>query len=127
MEPICLPDFPDDTDIRINHGLPLVPKGKYSYAINPRYFAAKVIKQHGLIFFGRNGWFEWTLDGWLPARPCVIKSRISDLLQDEVRANCKSEKPKLLSLKRPTPSIPAYDMVNTRNIKDIIETMKYMP
>ena len=119
MEPICLPDFPDDTDIRINHGLPLVLKGKYSYAINPRYFAAKLIKQHGLIYFRKGGFFEWTDDGWIPALEQNIKYWISDMVQDEVRGYGNTNN-------RPEPSMPAYDLVNTRNIKEILETMKYM-
>ena len=114
-----LPDFPDDTDIRINHGLPLVPKGKYSYAINPRYFAAKLIKQHGLIYFRKGGFFEWTADGWIPALEQNIKYWISDMVQDEVRGYGNTNN-------RPGPSVPAYDLVNTRNIKEILKTMEYM-
>jgi len=119
-------DFPDDADIIVENGPPLIPKGKCSYAINPRYFAAKVIRQHGLIFFGRSGWFEWTLDGWLPARPCVIKSRIGDLLLDEVRAYSSSKKSAFSLLKTKAPSTPAYDLVNTRSINEIMQMLAIM-
>ena len=126
MEPICLPDFPDDTDIRVKNGPPIVPKGKYSCAINSRYFAAKAIKQHGLAFFKKEGFFEWTGDGWSFIRECDIHARISDLLDAEVRAYNNMKEPAPKSSNRAEPFVPAYDMVNTRNIKEILKTMEYM-
>ena len=119
-------DFPDDADVIGDNGDPFTPKGKNGQAIGPRYFAARIVKKYGLIHFGRDGWFEWSQDGWLPARPCVIKSRIGDLLLDEVRAYNNSKKSAFSLLKSKTPSIPAYDLVNTRSINEIMGMIAIM-
>lgn len=119
-------DFPDDADVIGENGDAFIPKGKNSIEINPRYFAAKIVKRYGLIHFSRDGWFEWTPDGWNPARPCVIKSRIGDLLLDEVRAYNNLRKNTLSLLKPKVPSTPAYDLVNTRSINEIMRMVAIM-
>ncbi len=119
-------DFPNDADVIGENGDAFIPKGKNSIEINPRYFAAKILKKHGLIHFGRDGWYEWTTEGWIPARPCVIKSRIGDLLLDEVRAYYNSKKSTFLLLKPKAPSTPAYDLVNTRSINEIMGMIAIM-
>ena len=120
------PNFPDDADIIGDNGEAFTPKGKNGQAIGPRYFAAKILKKHGLIHFSRDGWFEWTPDGWLPARPCVIKSRIGDLLLDEVRAYSHSKKSAFSLLKPKATSTPAYDLVNTKSINEIMGMIAIM-
>lgn len=120
------PNFPDDADIIGDNGEAFIPKGKNGQAIGPRYFAAKILKKNGLIHFGRDGWYEWTPEGWLPARPCVIKSRIGDLLLDEVRAYNHSKKSAFPLLKPKAPSTPAYDLVSTRSINEIMGMLAIM-
>lgn len=120
------PNFPDDADIIGANGEAFTPKGKSGQAICPRYFAAKILKKYGLIHFSRDGWFKWTQDGWHPARPCVIKSRIGDLLLDEVRAYNNSKKSAFSLLKPKAPSTPAYDLVTTRSINEIMGMLAIM-
>ena len=119
-------DFPDDADVIGDNGDPFIPKGKKGQAIGPRYFAARIVKKHGLIHFSRDGWYEWAQDGWLPARPCVIKSWIGDLLLDEVRAYNNSKRSAFSLLKTKAPSTPAYDLVNTRSINEIMGMIAIM-
>ena len=123
---MTLPDFLEDADIIGENGLGLVPKGKNGQAIAPRYFAAKGIKQYGLIFFEKNGFFAWTGDGWVPVSEYILQSKISDLILDELRAYRSSQKSLFQTIRPKGPSIPAYDLVNTRNIIEIQNTMKYM-
>ena len=120
------PNFPDDADVIGDNGDPFIPKGKKGQAIGPRYFAARIVKKHGLIHFSRDGWYEWAQDGWLPARPCVIKSWIGDLLLDEVRAYNNSKRSAFSLLKTKAPSTPAYDLVNTRSINEIMGMIAIM-
>ena len=131
--------FPDNADIIGDNGDALIPKGKNAIEINPRYFAAKMIKIYNLIFIKETGWNEWSPVGWGPVSEYILQSRIADLLQDEIRANFKSQKKSPLLPQRPlaifngvplspgaAPSTPAYDLINTRNIVEILRTMKYM-
>lgn len=133
-------DFPDDADVIGENGDAFIPKGKNSLEINPRYFAAKMIKSHNLIVLKNAGWYEWTPDGWVPVRECTLQSRIADLLQDELRATFRTQQRAAQHLHSPAanfngtpiflgsapPSSPAYDLINTRNIVEILRTMKYM-
>ena len=118
-------EFPEDAEITGKYGPPIIPKGKTGLAINPRYFAARVIGQQGLVFFNDGGWYEWSADRWMPRRECELWSRISDVLDQEVRAYSTSPKP-TFTLKLPKPTVPAFDLVNTSNINEIMRTMKYM-
>ena len=132
--------FPEDADLRGQYGDPLVPKGKNSIEINPRYFAAKIVKRYGLIHFSRGGWFEWSPNGWVPVRESPLQSRIADLLQEELRATFRTQQRAAQHSHSPAatfngapiflgsapPSSPAYDLINTRNIVEILRTMKYM-
>ena len=104
-----------DADIVTANGDAFRIKGKGSLEVNPGYFAAKIVKKYGLVFFRANGWFEWTKDGWTPARRCIIQSRIRDLLKNKVENYCNS--------KSQTPIKPAYELVNTGNINEILRMM----
>ena len=104
-----------DADIVTANGDAFRIKGKGSLEVNPGYFVAKIVKKYGLVFFRANGWFEWTKDGWTPARRCIIQSRIRDLLKNKVENCCNS--------KSQTPIKPAYELVNTGNINEILRMM----
>ena len=86
MEPICLPDFPDDTDIRIAHGDPFVFNGPHSVAINTEFFAAKMAREIHLAYFDKDGeWFECQDGCWVPVAERNLKERIRSTLKDEMR------------------------------------------
>lgn len=131
-------DFLESAGLRGQYGDPIILKGKISIEINPRYFAAKMIKSHNLIFFKNPGWHEWSSDGWVPVRECILQSRIADLLQEELRATFRLQKKAAQYSNRPVanfggvsigeagPSAPAYDLINTRTIGEILRTMRYM-
>lgn len=86
MEPICLPDFPDDTDIRIAHGDPFVFNGPHSVAINSEFFAAKMAREIHLAYFDKDGeWFECQDGCWVPVAELNLKERIRSTLKDEMR------------------------------------------
>ena len=86
MEPICLPDFPDDTDIRIEHGDPFVFYGPHSVAINSEFFAAKMASELQLAYFDKDGeWFENQGGCWVPVAERNLKERIRSTLKDEMR------------------------------------------
>lgn len=116
-------NFPEDADIIGENGNGFTLKGKNHIEINPRYFAAKLLKRYRLIFFTRDGWYEWSTAGWVPARKCVIKSRISDLLLEEVRAYSNTKKNLLPLPKSKGASEPAYDLVSTRSINEIMSML----
>ena len=118
-------DFPDDAEIVGEYGQAIIPKGKTGLAINPRYFAARVVERYGLVFFKTNGWYVWSEDGRKPCRECILRSRISKLLDEEVRAYSTSAK-QSFTQKTPMPTVPAFDLVNTGNINEVMRTMKYM-
>ena len=88
MEPIRLPDFPDDTDIRIAHGDPFVFNGPHSVAINSEFFAAKMAREIHLAYFDKDGeWFECQDGCWVPVAERNLKERIRVTLTDEMRRN----------------------------------------
>ena len=120
------PNFPDDADIIGENGDAFIPKGKNGQAIGPRYFAAKCIKKDGLIFFEKKGFFAWADGGWVPVSDYILQSKISDLILNEVRAYSSSQKSLFQTIRPKGPSIPAYDLANTKNIIEIQKTMKYM-
>ena len=97
-------------------------KGKGSLEVNPGYFSSKCVKKHGLVFFKGNGWFEWTKDGWAPLRKSILQSRIRDLLKNKVESYCNSAEMNAKS-KSQTPFMPAYELVNTGNINEILRMM----
>ena len=131
-------DFLEDAGLRGQFGPPVIPKGKNAIGINPRFFAAKMIKSHNLIVFENADWYEWHPDRWVPVRECILQSRIADLLQDELRAFFRSQQKAAQHSHRPVanfggvtigeagPSAPAYDLISTRNIEEILCTMRYM-
>ena len=92
--------------------------GKNRLEVNPGYFAAKIVKKYGLVFFRANGWFEWTKDGWTPARRCILQSRIRDLLKEKVRSFHMPS-----ASKSQSSVMPAYELVNTGNINEILRMM----
>jgi phage/plasmid-associated DNA primase len=86
MEPICLPDFPDDTDIRIAHGAPFIFHGPHSVAINTEFFAAKMAKELHLAYFDKdNEWFENQDGCWVPVAERKLKEMIRATLNEEIR------------------------------------------
>lgn len=85
MEPICLPDFPDDTDIRVVHGNPFVFRGPYSVEINSEFFAAKMSKSRDLLYLSEDGWFERKNGIWFPILQETVEERIRTVLKDEMR------------------------------------------
>jgi len=88
MEPICLPDFPDDTDLRIKHGDPFIFHGPHSVAINSEFFAAKMASELRLAYFDKDGeWFECQDGCWVPVAERNLKERIRVTLTDEMRRN----------------------------------------
>ena len=91
-------------------------KGKGSLEVNPGYFASKIAKKYGLVFFRANGWFEWTKEGWAPLRRSILQSRIRDLLKNKVESYCNSAK---LNSKSKSQT-PAYELVNTGTINEIL-------
>lgn len=92
--------------------------GKNSLEVNPGYFATKFVKKHGLVFFKGEGWFEWTKEGWAPLRKSILQSRIRDLLKEKV---CSFRMPG--ASKSQTTIMPAYELVNTGNINEILRLM----
>ena len=104
-----------DADIVTANGDAFRIKGKGSLEVNPGYFAAKIVKKYGLVFFRANGWFEWTKDGWTPARRCIIQSRIRDLLKKKVSSFRMPS-----SSKSQAPTMSAFEQVNTGNINEIL-------
>ena len=107
-----------DADIVVDDDLAFRIKGKSSLEVNPGYYASKIAKKYGLVFFRANGWFEWTKEGWAPARRCIIQSRIRDLLKEKVRGF------RMVSAsKSQAPIMPAYELVNTGNINEILRMM----
>ena len=88
MESIRLPDFPDNTDIRIVHGNPFVFRGPHSVAINTEFFAAKMASELRLAYFDKDGeWFENLGGSWVPVAERNLKERIRVTLTDEMRRN----------------------------------------
>ena len=86
MEPICLPDFPDDTDIRIAHGDPFIFYGPHSVGINSEFFAAKMASELNLAYFDKDGeWFEKLGGSWVPVAERNLKERIRSRLKEEMR------------------------------------------
>ena len=117
-------DFPDDADIIIDNGPAIIQKGKNRLEVNPCFFAAKMKKLFNLIYFRSNGWFEWADNGWEPVRKCTLQGRIRDLLKDEVRNAGKKQKSLIPLLKNASYSTdPAYDLVNTGNINEILRLL----
>jgi len=77
MEPIRLPDFPDDTDIRIAHGAPFIFHGPHSVSINTEFFAAKMAKELHLAYFDKDEeWFENRDGCWVPVAERKLKEMI---------------------------------------------------
>ena len=86
MEPIRLPDFPDDTDIRIAHGAPFIFHGPHSVSINTEFFAAKMAKELHLAYFDKdNEWFENRDGCWVPVAERKLKEMIRATLNEEIR------------------------------------------
>ena len=112
----------NDADTANNNEHAFRLKGKNSLEVNPGYFASKLVKKHGLIFFNDDGWCEWTKDGWAPLRKSILQSRIRDLLKKKVESYCNSAKLDSKS-KSQTPIMPAYELVNTGNINEIMRLM----
>ena len=108
----------NESDIHTNNEYAFRLKGKNSLEVNPGYFAAKIVKRHGLIYFRGNGWFEWTKEGWAPLRKSILQSCIRDLLKEKVRSFRMPS-----TSKSQTPVMPAYELVNTGNINEIIRMM----
>ncbi len=107
--------FQDDADIIKKYGEALVPKGKNRLEINLQYFAGMMSKLYNVIFFTDVGWFEWTDGQWVKVRKCELQKRISTLLQGAIQAYPQPE----------DSSRPAFDLVNTSNIREILDTMEY--
>ena len=107
-----------DADIVTANGEAFRIKGKGSLEVNPGYFASKFVKKQGLVFFRGDGWFEWTKDGWAPLRKSILQSRIRDLLKKEVRSFRMPS-----ASKSQTPVMPAYELVNTGTINEILRLM----
>lgn len=109
----------DEADITDNNnGYAFRFKGKNSLEVNPGYFASKFVKKHGLIFFKGEGWYEWTKEGWAPLRKSILQSRIRDLLKEKVRSFRMPS-----ASKSKIPNMPAYELVNTGNINEILRMM----
>jgi phage/plasmid-associated DNA primase len=86
MEPIRLPDFPDDTDIRIAHGAPFIFHGPHSVSINTEFFAAKMAKELHLAYFDKDEeWFENRDGCWVPVAERKLKEMIRATLNEEIR------------------------------------------
>ena len=83
-----LPDFPDDTDIRIDHGDPFIFHGPHSVGINSEFFAAKMASELHLAYFDKDvEWFENQGGCWVPVAERNLKERIRATLTDEMRRN----------------------------------------
>ena len=108
----------NEADIVGNNEYAFRVKGKGNLEVNPGYFASKFVKKHGLVFFRGDGWFEWTKDGWAPLRKSILQSRIRDLLKKEVRSFRMPS-----ASKSQTPVMPAYELVNTGNINEILRML----
>ena len=108
----------DETDIHSNTEHAFRLKGKNSLEINPGYFASKFVKKHGLAYFKDGGWYEWATDGWAPLRKSILQSRIRDLLKKKVSSFRMPG-----SSKSQAPIMPAYELVNTGNINEILRLM----
>ena len=81
-----LPDFPDDTDIRIAHGAPFIFHGPHSVSINTEFFAAKMAKELHLAYFDKdNEWFENRDGCWVPVVERKLKEMIRATLNEEIR------------------------------------------
>ena len=107
-----------DADIVTANGEAFRIKGKGSLEVNPGYFASKFVKKQGLVFFRGDGWFEWTKDGWASLRKSILQSRIRDLLKEKVRSFRMPS-----ASKSQTPIMPAYELVNTGTINEILRMM----
>jgi len=107
-----------DADIVVDDDHAFRIKGKSSLEVNPGYFATKIVKKYGLVFFKDDGWFEWTKDNWAPARKCILQARIRDLLKEEVSSFRMPS-----SSKSQAPTMPAYEQVNTGIINEILRMM----
>jgi len=108
----------DKTDIHTNTEHAFRLKGKNSLEVNPGYFASKFVKKNGLVFFKGDGWFEWTKDGWAPLRKSILQLRIRDLLKKKVSSFRMPS-----SSKSQAPIMPAYELVNTGIINEILRLM----
>ena len=108
----------DEADILPNNGYAFRLKGKNSLEVNPGYFASKFVKKHGLAYFKDGGWYEWATDGWAPLRKSILQSRIRDLLKKKVSSFRMPS-----SSKSQAPIMPAYELVNTGNINEILRLM----
>ena len=83
-----LPDFPDDTDIRIDHGDPFIFHGPHSVGINSEFFAAKMASELHLAYFDKDvEWFENQGGCWSPVAERNLKERIRATIKDEMRRN----------------------------------------
>ena len=83
-----LPDFPDDTNIRIAHGDPFSFHGPHSVGINTEFFAAKMASELHLAYFDKDGeWFENQGGCWSPVAERNLKERIRATIKDEMRRN----------------------------------------
>ena len=81
-----LPDFPDDTDIRIDHGDPFIFYGPHSIGINTEFFAAKMASELHLAYFDKDGeWFENQGGCWGPVAERNLKERIRATIKNEMR------------------------------------------
>lgn len=81
-----LPDFPDDTNIRIAHGDPFIFYGPHSVGINSEFFAAKMASERHLAYFDKDGeWFENQGGCWGPVAERNLKERIRATIKNEMR------------------------------------------
>ena len=81
-----LPDFPDDTIIRIAHGDPFIFYGPHSVGINAEFFAVKMAREFHLAYFDKDEeWFENQDGCWGPVAERNLKERIRATIKDEMR------------------------------------------
>ena len=81
-----LPDFPDDTDIRSDHGDPFIFHGPHSVGINSEFFAAKMASELHLAYFDKDvEWFENQGGCWGPVAERNLRERIRATIKDEMR------------------------------------------
>lgn len=104
--------YSSKADIAVKNGTAFRIKGKNSLEVNPGYFVGEMTDNYGLIFFKVDGWFEWSDDGWKPARKKVLQATIRDLLKEKVKEYANS-----------AAAIPAFDLVNTGNINEILRML----
>lgn len=123
----CLEDpfgFPEETEILVTAGEPLLRKCKKPAKVNPGYFAMKLHTQFGLIYFSKNReWFEWDETEWKPVSKATLQKRVCDYLRDQVWNY--SNTLNAARLMGEDPISPPHDLIDMKTINGIINMAKY--